>query len=300
MLETETSYWKRCEQWTHFKLSLFYNHDNPIQFNSNQFKGNCHSSCGAKCFDSTCPLWSVEDLMSRTVESCKGHLSLHWLHYCGPLVCEVFLCLKRPLGWKTVPTPPTPYSPHPTIPMARPAVFLCSDDRPASPRRAPPPTCTPMLRYQAAFPSLFWRLPALVRTSLSDLWYLARLSVDYEDPLTRSLSVSLCIVSSPSLLWLFIHSNFFSSFQFPVFVLLFPCFLLFSVLPKLPSGTPVFPLKDAFQLSSPPLSLLMGRAGDDLLYLFINLFIWFGLRFLHVLVFILRYNLKCFWAGIFQ
>lgn len=264
----------RSEQCTHFQLSLFYSHNDPSASNSILTpRGNCHSSFGAKCFDSTCPLWSVEDLMSRTVESCKGHLGLHSLHYCGRFVCEESVCLKRPLGWNTVPTPSTPYSPHPTIPMARPAVFFCVVRWQACvPREGHPPTCTPTLRYQAAFPSLFWCLPASVRTSLSDLRYLSRLSVDYEDPLARSLSVSSLHRVLFFSLVAFYSFKFFSSFQFVVFVLLVPCFLLFSVLPKLPSGTPVFPLKDAFQLSSPPLSLLMGRAGDDLLYLLIYLF----------------------------
>lgn len=211
---------------------------------------------------------TIHVLYESTVESCKGHLSLHRLHYCVPLVCEVSLCLKRPQGWNTVPNPSCPLFPTSHYPHGSACSVFVLRWQACVSQEGHPPTCTPTLRYQAAFPSLFWRLPASVRTSLSDLWYL---SVDYEDPLTRSLSVSLCIVSSPSLLWLFIHSNF-SSFQFAVFVLRFPCFLLFSVLPKLPSGTPVFPLKDAFQLSSPPLSLLMGRAGDDLLYLLIYLF----------------------------
>lgn len=210
--------------------------------------------------------------MSRTVESCKGHLSLHWLHYCGPLVCEVFLCLKRPLGWKTVPTPPTPYSPHPTIPMARPAVFLCCDDRPASPRRATPPNLYPHAQVPGSI-SFSLLAPSRIGSNIP-LWSLVSLSSLcglWGPSHSLALCFSLYRVLSFSLV-AFYSFKFFPSFQFAVFVLLFSCFLLFSILPKLPSGTPVFPLKDAFQLSSPPLSLLMGRAGDDLLYLLIYLF----------------------------
>ncbi len=106
-------------------------------------------------------------------------------------------------------------------------------------------------------------------------------------PLWSPVSLSLCGLWGPShslalrfslyhvlffSLVAFYSFKFFPSFQSVVFVSLFPYFILFSVLPKLPSGTPVFPLKDAFQLSSPPLSLLMGRAGDNLLCLLIHLF----------------------------
>lgn len=273
MLETETSYWKRCEQWTHFKRSLFYNHDNPIQ--TIQFylqKGIVTHHVGPNVLT----VHVLYDLLKTWWVEQWSHVKDIWV--CIGCIIVALLCVKCFCAWRgpwaeRQSQPLLPLIPHiPLSPWLGLQCFCVTMTGLHLPGGPPPPTSTPMLRYQAAFPSLFWRLPASVRTSLSDLWYLSRLSVDYEDPLTRSLSVSLCIVSSPSLLWLFIHSNFFSSFQFAVFVLLFPCFLLFSVLPKLPSGTPVFPLKDAFQLSSPPLSLLMGRAGDDLLYLLIYLF----------------------------
>lgn len=218
-----------------------------IPFNSIQFKGNCHSSCGAKCFDSTCPLWSVEDLMSRTVESCKGHLSLHWLHYCGPLVCEVFLCLKRPLGWKTVPTPPTPYSPHPTIPMARPAVFLCSDDRPASPRRPPPqpvPPCSGTRQHFllsfGAFPHRFEHPSLISGISLVSLWTMRTLSLAH----SPFLSVSCPLLLSCGFLFIQIFFPLFSSPSLSC------SFLVFSFSPFSPSS-PVGPL---FSLSKMPFS----------------------------------------------
>ncbi len=204
-----------------------------------------------------------------------SHVKDIWV--CIRCIIVAVLCVKCLFAWRgpwaeTQSQPPLPLIPHILLSSWLGLQCFCVVWWQACvPWEGHPPTCTPTLWYQAAFPSLFWHLPASVGTSLSDLRYLSRLSVDYEDPLTRLLSVSLCIMSSSSLLWLFIHSNFFPSFQFVVFVSLFPCFILFSVLPKLPSGTPVFPLKDAFQLSSPPLSLLMGRAGDNLLYLFIYL-----------------------------
>jgi len=136
--------------------------------------------------------------------------------------------------------------------MARPVVFFCCDDRPASPRRATPPNLYPTLYTRqhflfsfGVFPHRFER-PSLI--SLVSLWTIRTLS------LARSPFLSVLCPLLLSCDFLFIQ--IFSSFQFAVFVLLFPCFLLFSVLPKLPSGTPVFPLKDAFQLSSPSLSLL--------------------------------------------
>ncbi len=155
---------------------------------------------------------------------------------------------EEALGLKHSPNPlypwfPTSYYPHGSAC----SVFVLCDDRPVSPGRATPPTCTPSLRYQAAFPSLSWRLPASVRTSLSDLLYLSHLSVDYEDPLTRSLSGSLCIMSSSSLLWLFIHSNFSPLFNPSS---LSRSFLVLSFSPFSPSS-PVGPL---FSLSKMPFS----------------------------------------------
>lgn len=237
--------------------------------------------------------------MSRTVESCKGHLSLHWLHYCGPLVCEVFLCLKRPLGWKTVPTPPTPYSPHPTIPMARPAVFLCYDDRPASPRRATPPNQYPhaqvpgSISFSLLAPSRIgsniplWSLVSL--SSLCGLWGPSH-SLALRFSLYRVLSFSLVA---------FYSFKFFFLFSVRRLCLALSLFSPFLRSPQAPQWDPCFPSQRCLSALLSPSIPAHGKSWRRSA-LFINLFIWFGLGFLHVLVFILRYNLKCFWAGIFQ
>ncbi len=205
-----------------------------------------------------------------------SHVKDIWFAFAALLwpFCVWSVCVpEEALGLKHVPTPSTPDSPHPTIPMARPAVFLCC----VMTGLCPPGGQAPPNLYPLA------PVPGSISFSL-----LAPSRIGSNIPLWSPVSLSsLCGLWGPShslalrfslyhvlffSLVAFYSFKFFPSFQSVVFVSLFPCFILFSVLPKLPSGTPVFPLKDAFQLSSPPLSLLMGRAGDNLLCLLIHLF----------------------------
>lgn len=151
------------------------------------------------------------------------------------------VCVKRP--WAQRETQP-PQSPHLTIPSARPAVFLYFVMTGLGPPRGPPPYLHPQAQGPGNI-SFSLSVPSRIGSNIA-FWSPAIrsiLSTGCEDP---SLAVSLCVLSFSlvafySFLWLL---------QFSVFVLLFPCFLLFSVLSELPSGTPVFPLKDSFQLSS--------------------------------------------------
>lgn len=239
------------KQWILSQLSLLYNHNNPNASNSIlPPRENCHSSFGAKCFDITCPLWSLENLMSRTVESCKGHLGLHSLHYCGYFVCEVSVCLKRPLGWNTVPTPSTPYSPHPTILMARPAVFLCCvmtglrplGGPPLPPQPVPPRSGTRQ-RFLLSFGAFPHRLehPSLISgISLVSLWTMRTLSL----ACSPFLSVSCPLLLSCGFLFIQIFFPLCNSSS------LSRSFLVLSFSPFSPSS-PVGPL---FSLSKIPFS----------------------------------------------
>lgn len=230
------------KQWILSQLSLFYNHNNPNASNSIlPPRGNCHSSFGAKCFDITCPLWSLEDLMSRTVESCKGHLGLHSLHYCGCFVCEVSVCLKRPLGWNTVPTPSTPYSPHPTILMARPAVFLCCVMTGLRPLGGPPPNLYPhapvpgSISFSLLAPSrIGWNIPLWSPVSLSSLCGL------WGPSHSLALRFSLYHVLFFSLV-AFYSFKFFSLFAIRRLCLALSLFYHFLRSPQAPQWDPCFP-----------------------------------------------------------
>lgn len=274
MLETKTSYWKRCEQWTHFKLSLFNNHDNPMQ--TIQFylqKGIVTHHVGPNVLI----VHVLYDLLKTWWVEQWSHVRDIWVCIWGCIVVAL-LCVKCFCAWRgpwaeRQSQPLLPLIPHiPLSPWLGLQCFCVAMTGLRLPGGPPPPNLYPHAQvpgsnsFSLLAPSRIgsniplWSLVSL--SSLCGLWGPSH-SLALRFSLYRVLSFSLVA---------FYSFKFFSSFQFAVFVLLFPCFLLFSVLPKLPSGTPVFPLKDAFQLSSPPLSLLMRRAGDDLLYLLIYLF----------------------------
>ncbi len=205
-----------------------------------------------------------------------SHVKDIWFAFAALLwpFCVWSVCVpEEALGLKHSPNPlypwfPTSYYPHGSAC----SVFVLCDDRPVSPGRATPPNLYPHapvpgnISFSLLAPSRIGsNIPLWSPVSLSSLCGL------WGPSHSLALRFSLYHVLFFSLV-AFYSFKFFPSFQSVVFVSLFPYFILFSVLPKLPSGTPVFPLKDAFQLSSPPLSLLMGRAGDNLLCLLIHLF----------------------------
>lgn len=181
-------------------------------------------------------------------------MSQQWSHVKDIRVCigciiVSLLCVKCLCAWRgpraetLSQTPPAPYSPHPTIPMARPAVFLCCDDRPAFPRRATPQPVPPrsgtrqhFLLSFGAFPHRFEH-PSLI--SGISLWTMRTLS------LARSPFLSVLCPLLLSCGFLFIQ--IFPLFSSPS---LSCAFLVFSFSPFSPNS-PVGPL---FSLSKMPFS----------------------------------------------
>lgn len=184
---------------------------------------------------------TINVLYESTVESCKGHLSLHWLHYCVWSVC----------AWKA---PELKHSPNPSYPLfptshyphgSACSVFVLRWQACVSQEGHPP---SPNLYPHAQVPgsiSFSLSAPSRIGSNIS-LWSLVSLCGLWGPSHSLALRFSLYCVLSFSLV-AFYSFKFFPLFSSPS---LSCSFLVFSFSPFSPNS-PVGPL---FSLSKMPFS----------------------------------------------
>lgn len=248
MLETETSYWKRCEQWTHFKRSLFYNHDNPIQ--TIQFylqKGIVTHHVGPNVLT----VHVLYDLLKTWWVEQWSHVKDIWV--CIGCIIVALLCVKCFCAWRgpwaeRQSQPLLPLIPHiplsPWLGLQCFCVAMTGLHLPGGPPPQPVPPCSGTRQHFllsfGAFPHRFEHPSLISGISLVSLWTMRTLS------LARSpfLSVSCPLLLSCGFLFIQIFFPLFSSLSLSC------SFLVFSFSPFSPSS-PVGPL---FSLSKMPFS----------------------------------------------
>lgn len=186
------------------------------------------------------------------------------------------LCVcEEALGWNRDPTPSTPNSPHPTIPSARPAVFLYFLMTGLGPSGGPPPYLHPQdqgpgnISFSLLVPSRIGSNIAFWSPAIRSI-----LSTGCEDP---SLAISHCVLSFS--LVAFYSFNIFYVSSVLRLCLALSLFSPFLRSPQAPQWDPCFPS----QRFSALLSLLYSCSWEKL-YLFI---FWFRQGYLHVFFFIL-------------